>query len=349
MGTVFFDLVFSDLSGPPRPGTEVRTSSLNISPGGIANIAVAFARLGLKVSLCSSFSSDAFGQYLVSTLSNEGIDLSTSQVVEDWTTPVTVSMASGADRSLVTHQQEVPGGEAVSPEVRADAVVVSLESADLDWLGRMRRTGALVLADVGWDHEEQWSGEHLERLSHVDVFLPNTAEALAYTRRESVDSAARELGRLVPLVVIKRGSSGSLAYRRSDDTLVSEEGLIVRACDSTGAGDVFDAGFLYAILAGWRLEHCLRFANLCAAESVCLPGSALSAPCWRDLRAWWGGVEAPEIRQRYLFLEPLWETAPERAACRRAQPSLTLEQALGVSSIRQPRDTLLVPEEGRVQ
>jgi sugar/nucleoside kinase (ribokinase family) len=341
LGTVFFDLVFSELSRPPRPGTEVRTTGLNISPGGIANIAVAFARLGLRVGLTAEFSDDAFGQYLWSTLSQEGIDLSTSRLVRGWTTPVTVSMASGKDRSMVTHQEPLlPEQQAEWPAVRADAVVVSLGAADPQWLRAAAENDAIVVADVGWDHEERWSNDLLDQLELVDVFLPNESEALAYSRQTEVKAAAAELGRRVPLVVIKRGAGGALAYERSGARLVTEPGLKVQALDSTGAGDVFDAGFLFATLEGWDLEERLRFANLCAAESVCLRGSSLSSPCWRDLRAWWEATQSAPLRRRYAFLKPYLETAPERGTCRRAQQSLSLEQALSAALDRRPAEPI---------
>src|SRR5699024_12276655 len=47
-GTVFFDLIFTGFPHPPTPGTEVWTSGMGSSPGGIANLAVACARLGLR-------------------------------------------------------------------------------------------------------------------------------------------------------------------------------------------------------------------------------------------------------------------------------------------------------------
>ncbi len=77
-GTVFFDVVYSGLPVPPRPGSEVRATHLGISPGGVANVAVALARLGLDVGLSSIFAEDTFGQYLWSALQYEGIDLSLS-------------------------------------------------------------------------------------------------------------------------------------------------------------------------------------------------------------------------------------------------------------------------------
>ncbi len=78
VGPVCFDLVFSGLPVPPRPGTEVRAAYLGISPGGVANIAVALARLGLDVALSAVFAEDTFGQYLWGSLLDEGIDLTYS-------------------------------------------------------------------------------------------------------------------------------------------------------------------------------------------------------------------------------------------------------------------------------
>ncbi len=77
-GTIFFDLVFSDLPAPARPGTEVRTKQLGLSPGGSANIAVALARLGLRARLSAPFADDAFGHFLWESLEREGVDLSGS-------------------------------------------------------------------------------------------------------------------------------------------------------------------------------------------------------------------------------------------------------------------------------
>ena len=154
--TVFFDLVYAGLPGPPRPGTEVRAAHLGISPGGVANIAVALARLGLDVGLSAVFADDAFGQYLWSALVYEGIDLSLSARSPEWTTPVTTSIAYGRERSLITYEEPPPVDVAarVPDGYRADAFVVSLASARPQWLAGLHHFTPLVFADVGWDVEQ---------------------------------------------------------------------------------------------------------------------------------------------------------------------------------------------------
>jgi sugar/nucleoside kinase (ribokinase family) len=77
-GLVFHDLVFG-LPTPPRPGTEVWATDSQESPGGIANFAVALARLGLRTGLAAAFGADETGDGVWDRLSDEGIDLTLSR------------------------------------------------------------------------------------------------------------------------------------------------------------------------------------------------------------------------------------------------------------------------------
>src|SRR5699024_4046893 len=76
-GTVFFDLIFTGFPHPPLPGTEVWTAGMGSSPGGIANLAVACARLGLSTSLAAGFGDDLYGDWMWSVLRDqERVELS---------------------------------------------------------------------------------------------------------------------------------------------------------------------------------------------------------------------------------------------------------------------------------
>ena len=324
-GTVFFDVVYSGLPVPPRPGTEVRAAHLGISPGGVANIAVALARLGLDVGLSAVFADDAFGQYLWSALLYEGIDLSLSVQSADWTTPVTTSVAYGRERSLVTYEAEPPVEvAALMPDgYRADAFVVSLANAGAHWLSGLHRFTPLVFADVGWDIDQFGSSGLADKLAAIDVFMPNAAEARACTGAGDAEQAAAALATSRRLVVVKDSSSGCYAIEPSTGAGLRVPALEVEARDTTGAGDVFDAGFIYASLAGWPLDQSMRFANLCAAESVKHEGGSLAAPCWRDLGAFWDNLEDEEVRSTFAFLPPILSGCPARQACTRACPTMS--------------------------
>ncbi|MCU0483053.1 MAG: PfkB family carbohydrate kinase [Chloroflexi bacterium] len=304
-GTVFLDMVFTGLAGPPLPGREIRTEDMGVSPGGSANLAVALSRLGLAVRLDAGFGMDLYADYLWRTLAAEGVDLSGSRRVSGWPTPVTVSLVYPGDRAMVTFERPLeapPPGFLETGAATARSVLAWLGPDAPGWLPAARARGVTVFADVGWDESERWASGDLGALACVDVFLPNRDEAMAYTRTSSAAAAARALAARVPLAVVKCGADGAVACRAGGAEEVHEPAIAVEAIDPTGAGDVFDAGFIFATLAGWDLGDALRFGNLCAGLSVRHHGGSLASPCWAEIDAW---VRA-DLRssERYAFLQP---------------------------------------------
>ncbi|WP_443049973.1 carbohydrate kinase family protein, partial [Streptomyces sp. F8] len=108
-GTVFLDIIFTGLDSAPVRGTESWARGMGSSPGGVANMATALARLGLRTSLAAAFGDDHYGEYCWDALEQgEGIDLSMSRIVPGWHSPVTVSMAYEGERTMVSHGHEAP-------------------------------------------------------------------------------------------------------------------------------------------------------------------------------------------------------------------------------------------------
>src|SRR5690348_16491757 len=123
-GTVFYDVVLTGLPALPARGTEVYADGMGSAPGGIANLAVAASRLGLRTCLAAGFGDDLYGDFLWRTLAEqEGVDLSRSRRFADWHSPFTVSLAVQRDRSMVTHSHPSPVsvGEMVGDPPRARA------------------------------------------------------------------------------------------------------------------------------------------------------------------------------------------------------------------------------------
>ncbi|WP_254716290.1 carbohydrate kinase family protein [Actinomadura sp. WMMB 499] len=329
-GRVFMDMIFTGLPGLPPPGTEIVTDGLGSAPGGVANIAVAMSRLGLRVGLAAPFGDDMFGAYLWRTLAEqEGVDLRASRRVPGWSTPVTVSMAYDSDRSMVTFARPVPPQaeeppDGVPPEARA--CFVDVDRPVPAWAAGMRERGALIFADLGWDPTGAWSAEVLDRLAHVDVFMPNAAEAMAYTRTGDPPAAAEALAERAPVVVVKCGADGAIALDRTTGERAEAPALPVRALDATGAGDVFAAGFVFGTLAGLPLVERLRFANLCAGLSVRHRSGSLGSPCWGEIAAFGESGEVPEsVLADYAFVVPFVPEMAESAVVR-AEPTLRTDR-----------------------
>ena len=332
-GTVFFDIVLTGLPTLPTSGTELLADGMGSCPGGIANLAVAASRLGLRTALSAVFGDDVYGDFLWNTLSEqEGVDLSLSRRIADWHSPVTVSLAVQRDRAMVTHSHPspLPAAELIVTPPDAATGVVHLGDSVEPWVTEAGAAGVRLFGDVGWDPTQQWSPAVLDQLPYLHAFLPNSIEAMAYTRTDDPRAALRALADRVPVVVVTCGGQGSIGIDGQSGDEVWVPSLPVNAVDATGAGDVFAAAFVLGSLRDWPLRERMAFANLCAALSVQQVGGSLAAPGWGDLSDWLtaiaaaaaaGSGTAQDLQRSYEFLSEVLPAEPTREV-RRARATI---------------------------
>lgn len=312
-GTVFFDIIFTGLDRLPRPGEEIWSTGMGSCPGGIANLATATARLGLRTGLITGFGDDTYADWMRQTLAGqEHIDLSASKVFPNFHSALTVSLAIDGDRGMVTHGHPLPEALVTDPALlpHSRAAVVDL-TGNKTWLPEMSKRGTLVFADVGFDDTGRWDVADLEPLKDCHAFTPNAVEAMGYTRTDSPVAALHKLAERVPLAIVTNGRQGAFALDQTTGEEVFAPALDVDAIDPTGAGDVFAAACVLGTLAGWPLEHRLRFAALASSLAVLEFGGSLAAPGWGDLSDWWRGVRvrtdpgALDLQAHYGFMDDL--------------------------------------------
>jgi len=116
----------------------------------------------------------------------------------------------------------------------------------------------------------QWGDSFFEILTFVDVLMPNEREVCEMMRESDADRAMRRLGKLMPLLVVKRGARGAVALR--GDERLDSPSPDVETVDAIGAGDSFNAGFLHGFARRWPLDRCLQFGNLTGAFSTTAAG-----------------------------------------------------------------------------
>ena len=88
----------------------------------------------------------------------------------------------------------------------------------------------------------------------------------------------------VPLVAVKLGEQGGIARR--GDEVVKADSLPVTVVDTTGAGDSFDAGFIYGYLTGWDLARSLRLGCVCGSLSTRAAGGTTTQATLEEVQAW---------------------------------------------------------------
>ncbi|MGC2403171.1 MAG: carbohydrate kinase family protein [Acidobacteriaceae bacterium] len=238
------------------------------------NLSVLSARVGF-ITLVGK---DALGKVALERLSEGGVDLSRVRVNDGRTsTGVTLILPHGKERHILTY----PGTMA---ELR-------LQDLDLDYLKSARHfhlssqfllkalepdlpalfrelksAGLTISVDTNDDPDGQWGGVFPELLKYTDILLPNEGEACRMAKKETLDDALDELARRVPCVAVKRGGRGSVVSTGGRKFFV--DGVSVTPLDTIGAGDSFNAGFLFGWARGWSPDQCAYAGNVTGALST---------------------------------------------------------------------------------
>jgi sugar/nucleoside kinase (ribokinase family) len=255
--------------------------------GGSAGIfASQFARLGGKVGLYGRVGNDLFGHFLRDRITGLGIPTDHLFTSDRFRTPVGLGLIRKDDRAMLTYRGCLP--EITFDSVEASGLLAQaphlhiasyflLEALRPHWpevLPRLRQQGMTVSLDTNWSPAGDWDAVR-EILGYVDVFAPNEEEALHISGMDNVEDAGKWLSRRVKLTVIKRGARGAIAFDSATGDRFELPGAALderSIADSTGAGDNFDAGFMFAWLKGAPLSHCVELGTRCGISSLACMG-----------------------------------------------------------------------------
>lgn len=287
VGGVMVDVLFAELPGLPQVGEEFYARQYSIDAGGGGSItAVALAVLGLRVSVAATVGDDPFGRFLRERLASHGVDLGCLSITCEKSTAISMELTFPSNRATVTCDPEyddIADQECVREQVLTSRHlhVGRLTPARVELLKFAASSDLTTSVDTKLMTKRQQE-LFLSAAPHVDILMPNQQEVSADDA--TVSSKAKELGRLVRrLCVIKRGNRGALAS--DGNTLTRAKGYPVAALDTTGAGDAFNAGFLYAFLKGHSIDQCLATGNAAGAKSVEVVGGVAGASRLKNLRA----------------------------------------------------------------
>lgn len=283
IGETNLDMVLYGLPEEMPCERELLATDFQVTLGGSSAIlAHNLATLGVQVGFITQVGEDELGRMALGLLAQSGADLSRAvQAKAPVRTGNTVLLHHGARRRILTYLG------AICTLTRADVDMDYLVQArhfhlsslflqrglapDLPEIFRkIKNAGLTVSLDTNDDPEGRWDGVLHQLLDQVDILLPNEEEACRMARRGTVEEALRELSRRVPCVVAKCGPRGALV--QTNGKLLEVPPVPVQAVDTIGAGDSFNAGFLYAYLQGRRPEECAQAGNVTGALSTLRPG-----------------------------------------------------------------------------
>jgi sugar/nucleoside kinase (ribokinase family) len=244
------------------------------------------ARLGLKVAFVGVCGDDIFGRFMLDEMSRRGVDTSEVRVLPDQQTGLSVILNKGGDRAVLTHPGTITDltAEAVTDDllrrsrhihVASYFLQTALQPGLPDLFQRAHALGLTTSLDTNWDPSGHWSGVK-EILPLVDVFLPNENEAIAISQARIGAQALKHLSLSSGTVAMKRGTQGALACHGAETA--SARALSGEVVDTVGAGDTFNAGFLFGFLNNWGLEKNLWLAVICGSLSTRSTGGTAAQP-----------------------------------------------------------------------
>lgn len=280
------------VDGHPVPDGKMRMVEFAELPGGqCATAAVALARLGCRTGYVGRVGDDAFGRTTLDSLRREGVDVAHVVTVPGATSQFAVILVDRRSGTRTVIWNRHPDLDMIPADVPAPAVAAARvlhvdchETAAVTAAAMAARAaGTRTVIDV----ERVRPGIDL-LLRQMDVVIAAEAFPAELTGHAALGAALHALQREsgAAVVCVTLGSEGSLALSQGRE--IRTPAFRVPVVDTTGAGDVFRAGFI----AGWLqagegavLEDVLRWANAVAALKCRALGARTGCPRLAELHA----------------------------------------------------------------
>ena len=303
MGEILVDFV------PSKPGHYDQVPSFKRCFGGAPfNYAIGVARLGGQVGALTAVGKDQFGEFLLSTLKENRVDVSHVKVKEARTTLAFVILEPGGERSFFFYRRPwtetadtLLSPEDVDPSYVSQAKILHYSGVALSHSPEReavykavkvaREKGVLVSYDPNirldlWKSTEELRRIYDKAMRDADIILVSKEEAEFLFGRSEPSKVADIISRKYKpeYIAVKLGSLGSYVRDKAGH-VVKKSAFKVRVVDTTGAGDGWAAAFEEGLIEGWSLEACATVANAVGAMVVTRRGAITAMPTRDKLKA----------------------------------------------------------------
>ena len=259
LGSACWDTLL-EVHALPGPGGKAELLGACGLPGGqVASVLVGCCRLGLGAAMLLRTGDDPAGARVRAALAAAGVDLTHGRIVAAAATATAYILRDSAGERAVIWQ--APDAMAVAADDVAPAMLDGVDALFFDG-----RDGGACLRLAQWARARS-----IPVIADLDCVYPHTAALLPWIDH-LVAPAEFPLAAAAPCptVVITHGRNGAEGHEHGGERL-HLPAFPAAVVDTTGAGDAFHAGYIFALLQGWPLPARLRFANAtaaCACEAV---------------------------------------------------------------------------------
>jgi sugar/nucleoside kinase (ribokinase family) len=256
--------------------------AVEVSGGSAANTAAGVASFGGAVAFVGKVRDDELGAVFSHDIRAEGVEYATPPAEKGPATArCLVLVTPDAQRTMSTYLGAATGlrPDDLDDEVIARSRVTYLEGylwdppEAIDALRRAMDVAHAAGRQVAFSLSDPFCVErHRQEFlglvdDDVDILFANEAEAISLTGAGSLDEAVKALMGRCQLVAVTRGPEGSVVVE--DDAVIEVPAMPVdEVVDTTGAGDLYAAGFLYGLTHGADAETCASLGGVAAAEVI---------------------------------------------------------------------------------
>lgn len=262
---------------------EAMGPAREISGGSAANTLAGLAALGAKCAFIGQVADDQLGEVFAHDIRAGGIAFDTPARGDDPATArCLIFVTPDGQRTMNTYlgaSQFLPAS-ALDEGTIAAASVLYLEGYLWDpeeprqamrrAIGAARAAGRQVAFTLSDGFVIARHGDDFRALieaGEIDILFANEHELAALTGVEDFHAGIAQLAPKVPVLVVTRSENGAHAVAHGEHVSVPAE-PVERVVDTTGAGDLFAAGFLFGHVRGRSLADCLKLGAICAAEVI---------------------------------------------------------------------------------
>jgi ribokinase len=248
-------------------GGKFSVDEIDITTGGGAtNTAVALSRLGLRVGCITVVGNDSNGKIITEELAKERVSF--MGAVKKGMTGYSTILPGRTDRAILVYSgvnSELEMKDLSLREVRTKWVYLStLKGKGFETVKelskRFRTQGSRIAMSMS-SYSARLGIEKLrDLLSRLDIIIMNRDELTILTKSTKIREAMEKLGKYVKgLIVVTDGPNPIHMYNSINEESVTKKLKAVKVVDSTGAGDAFSSGFLYAIIKGIPASKALDY------------------------------------------------------------------------------------------
>lgn len=260
--------------------------------GSASNTINGITKLGVSAGFVGKIGRDAVGEFFMNDSINNGV---TTHLLYSKTPSgqCTVLVSPDGERTLCTFLGAAC--ELIADDLNADmfqgydifhieGYLVQNHDLIRKAVRLAKESGLLVSIDLASYNVVDANLEFLNEIiqEYVDIVFANEEEARAYTGKEPVE-ALIHIANHCDIAIVKIGKDGS--FVKSGNEQVQIKPILANCIDTTGAGDLYAAGFLYGLACNYSLELCGQIGSIVSAKVVEVLGAKMADEVWTKIHA----------------------------------------------------------------